>query len=96
MERINLRDASRKYRQPVEIETALAWNAVKKFLDSQEKSVLFAEIAAIAITEKNITLYVRRSVARAEFSLLKEPLEKAVKSVLSDAYDSHERAFKIL
>lgn len=45
MELLNLRDASLKYRKPVEIETALAWNAVKKFLDENEKSELFEYIA---------------------------------------------------
>lgn len=96
MELLNLRDASLKYRKPVEIETALAWNAVKKFLDENEKSELFEYIAWVKVTEKNISIVVRESLAKHELSLYKEPLRDFILAKLNSAYDSHERTVKII
>ncbi len=45
MELLNLRNASLKYKKPVEIETALAWNAVKKFLEQESREELFEYIS---------------------------------------------------
>lgn len=70
MELLNLRDASLKYRKPIEIETALAYSAVKKFLDENEKSELFSYISDIVVTEKNINIYITKAIARSEFVLL--------------------------
>lgn len=96
MELLNLRDASLKYRKPVEIETALAYSAVKKFLDENEKSELFSYISGIKITEKNISIVVRESLAKAEISLYREPLANYILKKLGDNYDSHERTVKII
>ena len=55
MELIDLRKHSLKYKTHGDIETSLAWNAVKKFLKKKkrnEKSEIFEYISGIKITKK--------------------------------------------
>lgn len=96
MELLNLRNASLKYKKPIEIETALAWNAVKKFLEQESREELFEYISWVKVTEKNISIVVRESLAKNELALYKESLGKFILEKLSDSYDSHERTIKIL
>lgn len=53
MELIDLRKHSLKYKTHGDIETSIAWNAVKKFLEKNEKSEIFEYISGIKITKKN-------------------------------------------
>lgn len=48
------------------------------------------------VTEKNISIVVRESLAKNELALYKESLGKFILEKLSDSYDSHERTIKIL
>lgn len=74
MELIDLRKHSLKYKTHGDIETSLAWNAVKKFLEKNEKSEIFEYISGIKITKKNISLVVPNAMVKHEISLYKEPL----------------------
>ena len=57
MELIDLRKHSLKYKTHGDIGTSLAWNAVKKFLEKNEKSEIFEYISGIKITKKIIKEY---------------------------------------
>ncbi len=62
------------YRSKKDIETALAWNAIKKTLESQKKSEIFGYISGVRITETSITLTTGKPLINAELSLLREIL----------------------
>ena len=96
MELIDLRNASLKYKKPVEIEMALAWNALKKYLENKDKSELFEYIHDIKITEKNISIYATKPIVKSELTILKEDLTKVILASLQENYDSHTRNVKIL
>ncbi len=57
MELIDLRKHSLKYKTHGDIETSLAWNAVKKFLTEKNLNTIFDEISGIKITKKIIKEY---------------------------------------
>lgn len=57
MELIDLRKHSLKYKTHGDIKTSIAWNAVKKFLEKNEKSEIFEYISGIKITKKIIKEY---------------------------------------
>ena len=57
MELIDLRKHSLKYKTHGDIETSIAWNTVKKFLEKNEKSEIFEYISGIKITKKIIKEY---------------------------------------
>ena len=50
MELINIRNHSLKYKTHQDIERALVWNAVKRFLEEQGKTELFSYISDVVIT----------------------------------------------
>lgn len=96
MELINLRDASLKYQKPIEIETALAWNSIKKILKKNNKLELWEYIKAVKITEKTITIITNKPIAKSELNLIKEEIFEAIKSSLEKNYNSINRSIKIL
>lgn len=96
MELINLRNHTHQYRTNTQIETALAWNAVKKFLIKIEREDLFKVIKGIKITEKNITIVVRSPLIKSELSLHKEALYRYLEEGLTETFASHKRNIRIL
>lgn len=96
MELINLRDASLKYQKPIEIETALAWNSIKKILEKNNKLELWEYIKAVKITKKTITIITNKPIAKSELNLIKEEIFEAIKSSLEKNYNSINRSIKIL
>ena len=57
MELIDLRKHSLKYKTHGDIETAIAWSTVKKFLTEKNLNTIFDEISGIKITKKIIKEY---------------------------------------
>lgn len=96
MELFDLRDASQQYKKPIEIETALVWSFLKKLLENYQKMHLFSEIADIIITPKNINIYAKKSIVKAELHLLKEEISNTLNAHLSHYYQSPKRNIKIL
>lgn len=66
MELINLSHFNTDYRNRRDIETALAWNAVKKTLIELGREELFAYIKSVKITEKNITIMTGKPIVNEE------------------------------
>lgn len=66
MELINLSHFNTDYRNRRDIETALAWNAVKKTLIELDREELFAYIKSVKVTEKNITLMTGKPIVNEE------------------------------
>ena len=87
MELLNIREHSGDYKSHRDIETAIAWSTVKKFL---------TEISGIKITEKNISIVVRSQIAKTELSLYKEDISALITQKLSAIYGSHTRNVRII
>lgn len=66
MELINLSHFNTDYRNRRDIETALAWNAVKKTLTELGREELFAYIKSVKVTEKNITIMTGKPIVNEE------------------------------
>jgi hypothetical protein len=69
MEKISLKTSS-IYRTNHDIETALAWNAIKKVLVEAGRDELFPYIQSVKITEKYITLKTGKPLINAELHQL--------------------------
>ena len=96
MELIDIRKYSLKYKTHGDIETAIVWNAVKKFLTEKNLNAIFDEISGIKITEKNISIVVRSQIAKTELSLYKEDISALITQKLSAIYGSHTRNVRII
>ena len=96
MELIDLRKHSLKYKTHGDIETAIAWSTVKKFLTEKNLNAIFDEISGIKITEKNISIVVRSQIAKTELSLYKEDIATLITKKLSNIYGSHTRNVRII
>ena len=73
MEKISLKTSS-NFRTNRDIETALAWNAIKKALQNLGKDELFKYIESIKITEKYIILKTGKPLINQEFKFLEEKI----------------------
>lgn len=69
MERISLKTSS-TYRTGHDIETALAWNVIKKVLVEAGREELFPYIQSVKVTEKYITLKTGKPLINAELHRL--------------------------
>ncbi len=69
MEKISLKTSS-IYRTSHDIETALAWNAIKKVLVEAGREELFPYIQSVKVTEKYITLKTGKPLINAELRQL--------------------------
>ena len=58
------------------METALAWNAVKKTLSEVGKDELFGHTQGIRVTEKYIIIKTRKPIVNAELRLYSEEISK--------------------
>lgn len=96
MELLNLRNRTLRYHSHGEIERILVSSIIKNFLEQKEKPLLFSHISEIKITEKNICIYVTKSIVKNEFQLIKEELDKEITEKLQENYDSYNRKVKIL
>lgn len=66
MELIDLSHFNTDYRHRRDLETALAWNAVKKTLMTHGRDELFAYIQSVKVTEKNITITTNKPIVNEE------------------------------
>ncbi len=66
MQLINLSHFNTEYRKRHDIETAIAWNAVKKALTELDRDDLFEYIQSVKITEKYITLMTGKPIVNEE------------------------------
>lgn len=96
MELFSLSALSAKYRKPVEIETALVWNALKTYFEKEHAEILYKSISDVMITPKNITLFMTSSVARQECVLRREAIDAAIFASLSRHYPTPKRNLKIV
>lgn len=70
MQLIDLSHFSTDYRKRRDIETAIAWNAVKKTLIELGREDLFEYIQSVKVTEKNIILTTGKPIVNAELKLI--------------------------
>lgn len=82
MERIDLSHFNTDYRSRRDIETAIAWNAVKKTLIELGREEIFSYIKSVKVTEKNIILTTEKPVVNAEIILYREKLLSSVNTGL--------------
>lgn len=75
MELLDIRRHSQNYKTHQDLERAMVWHFIKKFLEKHKKCNLFSYITDIVITEKNINIFLKTSIAKQEFFLIKEPLQ---------------------
>lgn len=66
------------YDKSRDMETALAYNAIKKVLQSEWREELFGYIKSVKLTDKNIVITTGKPVANAELKHYKEKLLKEV------------------
>ncbi len=66
MQLINLSHFNTDYRKRRDIETAIAWNAVKKILIELSREDLFEYIQSVKVTDKNVTLMTGKPIVNEE------------------------------
>jgi hypothetical protein len=69
MERISLKTSS-AYRTSHDIETALAWNAIKKILTESGRDELFPYIQSVKMTPKYMTIKTGKPLVNAELKIV--------------------------
>jgi hypothetical protein len=86
LELINLAERARNpdyYDKSRDIETALAWNAVRKTLAELGREELFGYIKSVKLTDKNIVITTGKPVANAEFKVHREILLNNINTSLA-------------
>jgi len=66
------------YDKSRDMETAIAWNAVKKTLAEVGREELFGYIKSVKLTEKNVVITTGKPVANAELKIYREQLLESV------------------
>lgn len=66
------------YDKSRDMETALAYNAIKKVLQSEWREELFAYIKSVKLTDKNIVITTGKPVANAELKMYREQILESV------------------
>ena len=77
MELINLSSRTRNaeyFDRSHDMETALAWNAVKKSLTEAGREDIFVHIKSVKVTEKYITITTHKPIVNAEIKLYSEDI----------------------
>ena len=82
MQLINLSHFNPDYRKRRDIETALAWNAVKKTLIEVNRSELFDYIQSVKVTEKNIIITTGKPIINEELKLYRPKILQHVNTGL--------------
>lgn len=85
MKKIDLREHQRDpkyYNRDHDMETALAWNAVKKTLTELGRSDLYEYIESIKVTEKNIIITTHRPIVNAEMRQYSHKLRDTLRHTL--------------
>lgn len=73
------------YNRDRDIETALAWNAVKKPLIEAGREDLFEYIKSVKVTEKNVVITTGKPIINSELKLFKTTI---VRKLASDSLSS--------
>lgn len=66
------------YDKSRDMETALAYNAIKKVLQSEWREELFAYIKSVKLTDKNIELTTGKPIVNAEIKMYREMILKDI------------------
>ena len=66
------------YNRDRDMETALAWNAIRKTLSENGKEALFPYIQSVRLTEKNIIITTEKPIVNGELKLLQTQILNAV------------------
>ena len=74
MKEISLKNIPSDFRDPRDIHTALAWNAVKKTLEENKRSELFEYIQSVRLTEKYLVITTGKPIVNAEIALYRESI----------------------
>ena len=82
MQLIDLSHFNTDYRHRRDIETAIAWNAVKKTLITLGREELFDYIKSVKVTEKNIIIITEKPIVNAEIKLYGEKILLSVNTGL--------------
>ena len=82
MQLINLSHFNTDYRHRRDIETAIAWNAVKKTLITLGREEIFGYIKSVKVTEKNIIITTEKPIVNAEITLYSEKILSSVNTGL--------------
>jgi hypothetical protein len=81
MQKINLREHRRDpayYNRDRDMETALAWNAVKKILEKNAREDLFAYVRSVRLTPKNIAITTHKPLVNEEMGFYQREILDAV------------------
>ncbi len=82
MQLIDISHFNTDYRNRRDIETALAWNAVKKTLIKLGREALFDYIQSVKVTEKNVIITTGKPIVNAELKLIGPTILQNVNSWL--------------
>lgn len=74
------------YDKSRDMETALAYNAIKKVLQSEWREELFAYIKSVKLTDKNIVITTGKPVANAELKMYRERILESVNEILRNLW----------
>lgn len=80
---IDLSRYQSEYRNPRDIATALAWNAVKKTLTELGRDDLFPYIKSIKITEKEVIIKTGKPIVNSELIRYQETLSENLHKALT-------------
>ena len=70
------------YDKSRDMETALAYNAIKKIIQSEWREELFGYIKSVKLTDKNIIITTGKPIVNAELKMYREKIVKEVCSSL--------------
>lgn len=86
LELLNLAERARNpdyYDKSRDMETAIAWNAVKKTLQWEGREDLFDYIKSVKLTDKNIVISTTKPIVNAELKIYREQIIVSVNIGLS-------------
>lgn len=66
------------YDKSRDMETAIAYNAIKKVLQAVKREELFAYIKSVKLTDKNIVISTGKPVANSELKIYREQLFSSI------------------
>ena len=82
MEPLDLKKYTRTYHNDTQIETALAWNAVKKTLENIGREELFAYIKSVRLTDTNLIIATGKPIVNTELSMYRENILASLRESL--------------